>query len=235
MTLATICDNALKELAGFAIPSTFYGNGDGTATLAVALVNREGQTLEKEHRWQELVTEHTFATVSGTATYALPSDFRAFANMSQWDRANQRRMIGPINSAIYQYLQSGITVFGGPERFFMVRGNLFTVYPTPTSADTIAFDYYSKAWITKQTDSTNVSAWTADGDTARIDEDLLTMGLKWRFLQAKGMPFEPEYKEYESVKELLQADNGGRPVINMNGSVAGRQEMGNLPDTGYGS
>lgn len=235
MSLLTICNAALAELAGFAVPSSFYGNGDGTAKLAVALVNREGQTLEKEHRWQELITEYTFTTTSGTATYALPSAFRAFANMSQWDRTNQRRMTGPINSAIYQYLKSGISVFGGPERFFIVRGNLFTIYPTPTSTDTIAFDYYSKAWITKQTDLSNVSAWTADLDTARLDEDLLTMGLKWRFLQAKGMPFEPEYREYESIKEALQSDNGGRAVINMNGSMAGRQDFGNLPDTGFGS
>jgi hypothetical protein len=237
MALVDICSNALKELAGFAIPSTFFGNGDGTSVLAVALVNREGQTLEKEHRWQELITEHTFLTVSGTATYALPTDFRAFANMSQWDRSNQWRMTGPIPPFVYQYLKSGISIASDMNRWFIVRGNMFTIFPTPTTTgDTIVFDYYSKAWITKQTDGTFVSAWTADNDTGRLDEDLLTMGLKWRFLQAKGMPFEPEYKEYESIKELLQADNGGRSVINMNGTLIRSGEYpGNLPDHGFGS
>ena len=238
MTLATICTDALEELSGVDVPASFYGSTDRTAKLAVKLANREGKTLEKELRWQELVTEHTFTTTASTATYALPSDFRAFANMSQWDRTNQWRMTGPIDSSIYQYLKSGITVFAGVQKFFILRGNLFTIYPTPTvSSETIAFDYYSKSWVTKQMDSSNVAAFTSDNDTARLDEDLLTMGLKWRFLQARGMPYEAEYKEYEAIKEALQSDNGGRATINLNGPAAFRrgEYPGNLPDSGFGS
>ena len=138
--------------------------------------------------------------------------------------------------AVYQWLKSGITVFAGPQRFFAIRGSLFTIYPTPTvSSETIAFDYYSKAWITKQSDSSLVSAWTADLDTARLDEDLLTIDLKWRFLQAKGMPFEAEYKERESILESLIADNGGKGVIDFNGCRRSSIYPGNLPDGGFGT
>jgi hypothetical protein len=119
-------------------------------------------------------------------------------------------------------------------KWFMVRGAYLTIYPTPTVSDeTIAFDYYSKSWVTKQVDSSNVAAWTADNDTSRINEDLITMGVKWRFLQAKGMPYEPEYREYESVKESLKEDNGGRGSINL-GRGSGVNYDGNIPDQGYG-
>ena len=83
-----------------------------------------------------------------------------------------------------------------------------------------------------EADATNVSAWTSDADTARLDEDLLTLGLKWRFLQSKGMPFEAEYREYESIKSELLADNGGKPLIDLGPR---RLDMSNLPDTGFGS
>lgn len=237
MSLLTIAQRALRGLSGFKIPSSFYGNPDLTATLVVALADECGQDLEKEYRWQELITEHTFTTVNGTATYALPSGFRAFANMSQWDRANQWRMHGPIPSFVYQWLLSGISVWADSTRYFMIRGNLFTVYPTPTTdGDTLAFDFYSKNWVTKQVDSTLSNEWTADNDTSRLDEDLLAADLKWRFLQAKGMPFEPEYKRFMSLIDALQADNGGRGVIDL-GCPAPRLGVGygNLPDTGFGS
>lgn len=236
MSLLTICQDALKELSGFAMPSSFYGSNNPTAVSCVALANRAGRTLEKELRWQELITEYTFTTTASTATYALPSDFRAFANMSQWDRTNQWRMHGPTPPFVWQWLSSGISVWASNNRWYALRGNLFSIYPTPTSTDTIAFDYYSKSWVLKQVDSSNVAAWTSDNDTARIDEDLITLALKWRFLQAKGMPFEAEYKEYESIVESMQADNGGRGMIDL-GSPTPRSGVGfgNLPDTGYGA
>lgn len=236
MSLATIAQKALRGLSGFKEPASFYGNADLTATLVVALADESGQDLEKIYRWQELITEHTFTTVNGSATYALPSDFRAFANMSQWDRSNLWRMHGPTPSFVYQWLKSGISVWASNNRWFAVRGNLFTIYPTPTvDGETIAFDYYSKNWVTKQVDSSTTNAWSADNDTARLDEDLLAADLKWRFLQAKGMPFEPEYKRYEALVEALQADNGGRGVIDL-GRPAPRMGVGygNLPDTGFG-
>lgn len=234
MSLLTICRDALQRLSGFDVPSTYFGNNNLTAVSCVALVTQEGKGLERAHRWQELITEYTFTTVSGQATYSLPSDFRAFANMSQWDRHNRWRMTGPTPSVVYQWLNSGLTVAAANLRWFAVRGNLFTIFPTPTTTgDIIAFDYYSKSWITKQSDQTHVSEFTADLDAPRLDEELLTLGLKWRFLQSKGMPFEPEYKEYESLKEDLLADNGGRGPIDLNRPYVPTL-YGNLPDTGYG-
>lgn len=220
-------------MSGFDVPTTFYGNSNLTATLCVALANREGKTLEKELRWQELVSEHTFNTSNGTATYALPTDFRAFANMAQWDRTNSWRMSGPTPSVVWQWLKSGISVASTSTKWFMVRGSLFTIYPTPTATESIYFDYYSRKWITKQSDSSSLTDWSADLDTSKIDEDLITLGLKWRFLQAKGMPYEPEYREYESVKEHLREDNGGRGLISLSTPSFGGLG-GNLPDTGFG-
>ncbi len=234
MSLLTICTNALQEIGGFDVPTTFYGNANLTATLAVAVSNREGKSLEKELRWSELVTEGTITTVASTATYAKPSDFRAFANMTQWDRTNLWRLNGPTPSIVWQWLKSGLVVASSNRRWFMIRGAYITIYPTPTvSNETLAYDYYSNKWVTKQSDSTNASEWSADNDTARLDEDLLTLGVKWRFLQAKGMPFEAEYKEYEAIKDALKEDNGGRGMINL--GTRSVNYDGNLPETGIGT
>ena len=233
MSLLTICTNALQEIGGFAIPSSFYGSTDSTAKQCVALVTREGNSLVRECRWSALITSATIATVSGTANYDLPAGFQAFANMSQFDRTNYLGLIGPTDPYVWNFLKSGISATLTINRWFRVQNGDIYIHPTPSvTGDTIAYDYYSKYWIVKQVDSSNVAAFTSDNDTSRLDEELLTMGLKWRFLQAQGMPYEPEYKEYEAIKTELQSDDGGRGVITL-----GKQFLNStqIPDTGFGA
>ena len=119
------------------------------------------------------------------------------------------------------------------DRWFRIEGSRIYIHPTPNvTGDTIAFDYYSRNTVVLQSDSSHASDWASDNDTSRFDEELLTMGLKWRFLQSKGMPFEPEYKEYEAIKDELTADNGGKRMITLGiPSIVPT----NLPDRGFGS
>lgn len=189
-------------------------------------------SLEREHRWSSLITSTTITTVDGTANYALPDDFRAFANMSQWDRTNSLPLAGPTSAGTWQFLKSGIAASATINRWFRVQNGYVYIHPTPSSADTLAYDYYSKNWIIKQADSSYQHTFNSDNDTLRLDEELVTMGLKWRFLQAKGFPYQPEYLEYEVLKSELYGDDGGRGVISL-----GRPYMNhtNLPDTNFGS
>lgn len=231
MSLNTICTNALRELSGFEIPSSFYDNSNLTARSCVALVSREMKTLERMYRWSELITTHTFTTTDGTATYAMPTDFRAFANLSQWDRTNSRALVGPASGAEWQWLKGDVTAGATIDRWFRIEGRNIVIHPTPSvTGDTIAFDYYSKSTVIRQVDSSYAVEWTSDNDTSRLDEELLTMGLKWRFLQAKGLPYEPEYKEAESLIEEARADSGGSRMI----TLGPRPVMTNLPDRGFG-
>ena len=232
MTLATICANALAEMSSFEIPSNFFGNANLTARSCVALVRREASTLERQHRWPSLITTHTFATVNGTSAYDMPADFRAFANMSQWNRTAQSMLIGPTSGADWQWLKGSIGAGATVDQWFRIEGTRLVIHPTPTAAETIAFDYYSRYVVTKASDGTTAADWTHDSDTSRLDEELLTLGLKWRFLQAKGMPFEPEYREYEAVVEEALADAGGKGKISLSARPV---EWDGIPDTGFGA
>lgn len=232
MALIDVCTNALRAIGGVEVPSSFVGNGNLTARQCVALVMEAGNSLERVNRWSNLITSYTFDTVADQASYDLPSDFRAFTNMSQWDRTNNRPMMGPTPGFIWQFLKSGIAQGATIDRWFRLQGGKFYIHPTPAAdGDTIAFDYYSKNWIIKQLDSTNVRTFFSDNDEFRLDEDLLTIDLKWRFLQAKGFPYEAEYKIFEATRDECLADDGGKGRINL----GQRYVMWNgIPDTGFG-
>lgn len=232
MALIDICTNALREIGGVEVPSSFFGSGNPTARQCLALVQRGGNDLERANRFTSLIATYTFTTVAGTAQYDLPSDFRAFANMSQWDRTRNKQMMGPTPGYLWQFLKSGIANGATVYRWYRIEGQYFTIHPTPTAdGDILAFDYYSKNWITRQADSSNVRTFTSDLDTLRIDEDLLTLDLKWRFLQAKGFPFEAEYKNWEAILEEIRADDGGKGALRLGPQ---RLTWTGLPDTGFG-
>lgn len=148
-TLGEIARAALQEIGGFEVPATFGGNLNLTAVRCVALLNREGKTLEMENRWTELISTYTFTTVNGTANYDLPSDFRAFANTSQWDRTNSRPLVGPAVPFVWQWLKGDVTAGNTIDRWFRIQAGDLYIHPTPdVDGDTIAFDYYSKSWVT---------------------------------------------------------------------------------------
>lgn len=235
MTLKTICQQALNEIGGFEVPTAYFGSSNVTAKLALNLVQRAGNSLERRHRWAELVTEHTFVTVADTANYSLPTDFRAFANMSLWDRTNYNPMLGPMSPAEWQFMKSSVAGDTGTvTRWFRVKGTQIYIHPTPTaSGDTIAFDYYSRYWISGSASSAFIAAFESDSDTCLLDEDLLTLDLKWRFLQAKGMPFDTEFEEWKVMRDVRLASYGGARKLSLDmPALATFPE--NVPDTGYG-
>lgn len=229
MTLLTIAQTALREIGDFAVPSTIVGNTDPIAVQMLALANRTGRTLANDYRWQVLLTSYTFSTTASTASYALPADFGRFANLTFWDNTNDTRVQGPVSPAQWQYLQS--SGLGGAAQFdkvFRIAGGLFYIYPTPTAVDSISFQYYSKYWITDK------DAFSLDADTALLDEDLILLGTKYRYLQSKGDSYEEEKNEYLRRLDSVQGSDGARNMISFGKSLLAGDLAGNLPETNFG-
>lgn len=226
-TLLTICQTALKEIGDYDVSTTIVGNSNPTAVQMLALANRSGQQLCKRYKWQVLLITYTFSTSNNTATYALPSDFQRFSNITQWNRSQYKAMQGPVSADFFETLRSGNLVSAGAVQYFRIAGSLFAIYPTPTATETIAYQYYSNQWISGK------SAFTLDADVPLLDADLIIQDLRWRFLSAKGLPHDEERQEFMDSLAALQADDGGKDIIQFGG--AGRMVGDNLPDAGFGS
>lgn len=225
-TLLTIAQDALKEDGRWQVPATIVGNSDPTAVQLLALANRTGRVLAYDHSWQVLVISYTFPTVASTTNYALPSDFHHFVNLTQWNRTAYAQMVGPVSPRDWEALQSGLSASAGIDKAFRIYGNRFYIYPTPTSVETIAYQYYSANWISGK------PAFTADADVPLLDADLFTLGIRYRFLRAKGLPYDEEKGEYISRRDSLLEKDGGKGTISFGGRVV--SPYGNLPETAFG-
>lgn len=237
-TFLELVQQAMGEI-GMPEPTALFGNVDDQSRQLISLSQREGKEFSSlSHSrggWTALHKEHTFTTVSGTADYALPSDFEYFVDRSFWDGSMKWNLIGPITAEEKQILRYG-TVISGPRRKFYVRDGRLYLVPTPDdTGDIIAYDYYSNSWCKNEFGEAQ-KRWSSDLDTYVLDEDCFILGLKWRFLRAKGLDYSEEQKSYyDACMTSLARDGGQRDLSLSRPSPSILLGFNNIPDTGFGT
>lgn len=189
------------------------------------------------------ITMSSASTISATNTslafgqesYSMPSDYNYMINQTQWDRGYRWQVIGPLNPQEWQVLKSGLSPTG-PRRRYRIMGNKFYVDPIPYDSNTLVFEYYSKSFCQSSTGVAQTS-WQADTDVPVIPDELFILGLKWRFLSAKGFDYSQEYKTYDDMVTSLLGHNMGAKVLPLNTQAMAPMLINNMqvPDTGFGA
>ena len=219
MTLLTICQDAANEI-GVPSPSAVIGSTDTTAIQLLAAANREGKNLVTGYDWEVLVKEENHTAIANESQgrlSAIATDFERFSNNTMWNRTSDRKFYGPLNNTEWQTLkgsvQSGIT------NYFRIRGGKLLMNPVPTVGDAIYFEYISEWWVdTTGNGDANATRYAADANTTVLDENLITLGVIWRFLKQKGLPYDNQLQEYQIKLFEKQAKDGAKPIIRMSGS-----------------
>ncbi len=238
LNLLAMCQRALREKAEFSVPSTIVGNTDATAVRLLNLADRTGRTIRNLITWQAMIQTYTFSTADGTETYALPSDFISFIDLTQWDRTNYTPLQGPQSAAAWEVVRSGNVASASQlVSVWRLAGNLFSIRPVPTSVRTIAYQYIGKNWILANGDSSATKEYfSVDTDTCIFDDDLMVMGIKERFEAViNGVDFVPS-PEYQALIDAAIASDGGKQVITFGPPKFWRSVSGggNLPEGGFG-
>lgn len=228
MSLLSICRNVADE-TGLNRPQSVIGSNNQTSIRMLRYAIRTGRDLVRKN-YPYLFKEHTFTTTATINEYDLPSDFDHFIPFTQWNRTTNRRAL-QIDPQFWQELNSGLVTVSINDRY-RIKGKdrkLF-VFPTPTSVETIAFEYVSKNYC-ERNDGTEQSVWAADTDTAILDEELFELGMIWRVLNRLGMAYAEEKAEYQRIIATAKAQIGQQKI-----RTDGYRETGtNLPDADFPS
>ena len=174
--------------------------------------------------------------VFGQDKYSLPSDIAYFITQTWWDGSYLWQLLGPISAQEKNVILYGISPTG-PRRRFWIEGNYIYINPPPSNlTDAIKFDYYSNTWC-QSSGGTLQTKWTADGDYYNLDDDAFIMGVKWRWLAAKGLNYAQEKRDYDMICQRLMSRNGGTRPLPLNATGAGINLLSdaNIPDTGFGT
>src|SRR3990167_760260 len=210
---------AVSSRIGLASPTVVFSSTDAQVIQMRHLLNQEGKELGKRHPWTKLVTEKTFTTVAAAIqTSAVPSDFGWYLNGTMWNRTTDRQIFGPMSAADLQR-QQAIAATSTIHTGFRFRGGELLWYPSPTASQTAAYEYVSKNWG-ETSGGTDLSTMTADTDVGLLDEDLITLGVIWRFRKAKGLDYAEEFRTYQMEVGKAIARDGGRADYSLHGHAA---------------
>ena len=238
MSLLTIIQNVCEDLV-LAKPTTVIGNSNSQVTQLLQLAQREGRDLASRYRWQALLRQNSFTLDTGQAnqgamngTIVTDSDFEYILNDNMWNQTTSERIIGPLNDREIESYEA-FTVTGPYSRWYMLGDDLYIV-PTPTSADTAQFQYKSTSWC-ESAAGAGQAKWTADTDVGRLNENIMELGIIWRWLRRKGMDYSEEFNAYE--RRVTDATNrdGGKRKINLAGGSGNLAPGIFVPQTGFGS
>ncbi len=216
MTILSMCQN-VADFTGFERPTSVISNTDPIARQLLALAQREGKQLMRVSDWAILKKEHTFSTSSGTAAYALPSDFDRLVLETSYNRSDNDILTGPISSSEYQLVNHGMATTGTTEKFRLKAASnalKFELDPTPSSTQTIGFEYVSTQFC-QSSGGSGQAVWTADTDTGILDETTMEMGITWRFKSSHGLEFSEDYRQYQLEVRQAIARNGSAPILQL--------------------
>lgn len=198
MSLLSIVQDACRHPSlTLPVPTTVVGNTASHAPAMLMAAKEELDSLATRCMWTKLVKEHTFTTtatsVQVTAS-AIPADFDRMINDSMFNRTTRRRVDGPVSAEDWQNIQASLITRVNPAYRF--RGGTILITPTPASGDTIAYEYVSTQKVLNAS-GTATTTWSVDTDTTIFRDDIVTLGVVWRYRRGKGYPYDTVLEEYE--------------------------------------
>jgi hypothetical protein len=180
-----------------------------------ALANREVNTLQKD-TWQE-ITETMLLPLTSATSYDLPDDYRQFVFDTNWATNQEYKADFPVSPEGWAYLQSQNTATGFVYRIRII-GNQIEIYNPQDGAELYAEYIGNNAVLAGN--QVSKPRFTADDDTFRLNDDLLILGIKWRFNKLKGLDWQPDKLEWRNMYKRERATNKNAQTINFAGDVA---------------
>lgn len=216
MTLLTQVQSAMDRLS---LPRTTvaFTATDLTVRNILALAQQEGRELARFGPWQQLRKEHTFSTVATEAqSSSIPTDFGMYCNDTAWNRTRKQQLIGPLDPMSWQRIVAMTT--SPAVDTFTIRANGIRILPVPPASQTIAYEYISNNWC-ESSGGTDQNAWAADTDVGLLSEELMSLGIIWRYKKGRGMAWDVEYAEYQDQRAEFLGNSTMRQIVNMAGGV----------------
>lgn len=203
---------------GIPIPATVFGSSDNQILQIMALLEEEVNDLASRHTWQGLTQEASHTTIASEDQGdidTLDPGFRFIRNNTIWDTTDELPVLGPLSGSQWQAIKAVLA--NGPRFQFRFRGNHLLVNPVPAAGHVWKFEYLSKYAILDVNTVTTKEFFTADTDTFLVPDQLLLLGLRWRWAQQKGLDYGELFNTYErQVKDAMGRD-GGSKLLRMDG------------------
>lgn len=216
-------DEAILRLA-------YYANVAGTE---LCYMNLGGwQALQKT------ATISIFADAPGQTEkgFALPTDYKAMVDETQWDASTQLPAVGPVNPQDWQWMvvrQAMITT-----RFlWRIRNRQLWIKSPPVTPQSFTFEYVSKNWAVNGGNDASQDFMAVNGDYHVYPWQLMVLYTRAKWFENEGYDSTGAYLDFKKAYDYEVGSDKGGATLNL---VPGTgypyiTATKNIPDTGYGA
>lgn len=220
-------------------PTGVFDSLDETALAMGAVANLGGILLTDEYNWQHLQETFTCAGDGTKTSFPLPTDFGSIVDNTGWSNA-VRRPIVVLNAQQWAAISSWLS-----QSFFInpacrIYQNTMQFMSPPAAGSNVTFQYKVSDWVIDADDANTTKAIVEkNGDTPRFDWLMMTLAIKVKWLELKGMDTTAAQNDLETRYGQLTQKDEVAPTLYLNGGAGGGfrylDNEFNVPDTGLGS
>jgi hypothetical protein len=218
MTILSVCQDAARLLLPTqAPPTTIFSSSANPFAVELRTLANEGATaIFEEHDWQKQLTLKTQTGDAVTTAFDLPSDFNRMPIKANVFLSSTSLPMVPIRD-LDVWLDHRLRTFGTVHGEWMIIGGKLNIYPVMSASQSAKYYYLSNLTVTAN-DASTKAAFSADADTWRLPERLLTLDLIWRWRHRKGLSYAEDLRNFQIAQsKAIKADKGshvlssGRP------------------------
>lgn len=213
MTVLSAMQSAAIRLVGYK-PAVFFTSSETFELEIVDLLNEVARDICKINDWQALTKIESYTGDGVTDTFEFPSDYdRQLVNTNLQDLNNwawNYMHIADLNQFMFIRAR-GFQQFPGS---WTIYDNKFQFTPPPPPNQTASFPYVSRNFA-KQQNGNSSSEFQNDTDefVIRGGEDLLTLGLVWRWRENKKLDYTGDQEAFTMMLEQIAAKDKGSNII----------------------
>lgn len=216
MSLLTLVTQFCQRTA-LPVPAGVMAGTDAQTLQVRALLEEELEDLASRGTWERQQLEQSLTTTAtedqGAIAALASTGFRWIINQTIWSRDRHLPVAGPLDARQWQGLKA--LFVNGPYYRFRIRGGRLLVNPVPPAGESWFFEYVTKHGILDVDGTTTKQAFTADTDTVLLPEELVLMGLRWRWKAEKGLDYAQNFDTYEKQVADALGHNGSKPTLHM--------------------
>ena len=244
VTLLGVVQTCCREI-GLPVPGTVVGTVTAQVSQFVAFANVTGDALRDDIAWPALRQTATITLISGTTIYTVtPNELTGAYTCNRiiaetgWDATNSWYFVGSVNDVEWAGWQYGVTATP-IRRIWRTRSDSsIEIFPEPTSSgDELVLSTVANEWARSAAAAPKTSM-AADDDTHLFNDRLFLLGVKWRFLESKGLPFMAPKAEYDAILGVRRAAARPARTVSLDSRRARVRRLvdyRNVPDTGFGA
>jgi hypothetical protein len=214
MSLLSVVREVARAVGVPDVTSVFSNiSGDRTMQEMLALANEMAQRIAYDDReWTELKLTAVLQGDGSATAFDLPANYkRMLLTANVWRSTSVNFPMLFISDTDEWMNRRAAGIFQGQGEWILMAGQIH-IFPALTVGETASFVYLDKNCVTLNSGGVNTE-FLSDGDTFRLDERLLKLGMIWQWKAQKGSPYAEDMGTYgDAITHAMGADKPG-PII----------------------